>query len=188
MSVNSGTDLSFSRPFSVEAIPEAGLSGHIEANVDERAALAEEFEIVKLDSLVCDYEITPRSRGRYHVTGQWRAKVTQTCVVTLDPIETTLGEEFSVDFWPQEDIDRDTGRAEDITVDPLAEAPEPIENRMIDIGRLIAEFVAVSLEPYPRKPDATFTWKDKTSAGSQGQENPFAALSKLKQARNTDPD
>ena len=48
--------------------------------------------------------MTPKSGGRFHVTGRVRARIGQTCVVTLDPIENDIDEAIDLMFAPPEQI------------------------------------------------------------------------------------
>src|SRR5262245_63472881 len=86
------------------------------------------------------FDVTPKSGGRFHVAGQVRARVGQTCVVTLDPIETNIDEPIDLMFAPPEQIPAlsnlvdDAGEGAD-DVDP----PEPIEGGVIDLGRLATD-------------------------------------------------
>ena len=89
----------------------------------------------------------------------------QTCVVTLDPFPARVEEEVDVDFSASEAF-RGTP-AED------AEMPDPIVDGMIDLGGLTAEFLSLGLDPYPRKPDASFAFEGEADA------SPFAALAGL---------
>jgi hypothetical protein len=55
------------------------------------------------------------------------------------------------------------------------EPPDEIVNGHIDLGALTAEFLALGLDPYPRKPGVDFDYK-----GDDKPDSPFAALAKLK--------
>ena len=56
------------------------------------------------------------------------------------------------------------------------EPPDEIVNGQIDLGALTAEFLALGLDPYPRKPGVDFNYRDPADE----KDSPFAALSKLK--------
>jgi hypothetical protein len=56
------------------------------------------------------------------------------------------------------------------------EPPDEIVNGKIDLGAVVAEFLALGLDPYPRKPGVDFDYKDPADA----EHNTFAALGKLK--------
>ena len=58
-------------------------------------------------------------------------------------------------------------------VDP----PEPIENGVIDLGRLATDALFLGIDPYPRKPDAVF---DHEVTPPDPEDHPFAALKALK--------
>ena len=52
------------------------------------------------------FEIVPKSGGRLQVTGHVRARVGQTCVVTLEPIESEIDEEIDLTFAPEAEARR----------------------------------------------------------------------------------
>ena len=52
-------------------------------------------------------------------------------------------------------------------------------NGQIDLGALTAEFLALGLDPYPRKPGVDFSYQDPADE----KDSPFAALGKLKGER-----
>ena len=56
--------------------------------------------------------------------------------------------------------------------------PEPIENGRIDLGAVTAEFLALGLDPYPRKPGVAF----ESGPGRDPADSPFAALAKMKKS------
>ena len=59
--------------------------------------------------------------------------------------------------------------------------PEPLEGNAIDLGVIATEFLLVGIDPYPRKPDATFESPTKADES----EHPFAKLAVLKKAPET---
>lgn len=50
--------------------------------------------------------------------------------------------------------------------------PDPIIDGKVDLGVLAAEFFALGLDPYPRKPGASFKPPDEQRA----KDSPFSAL------------
>jgi hypothetical protein len=60
------------------------------------------------------------------------------------------------------------------------EPPEALSDGTADIGALAAEFLLLGIDPYPRKPGAEFAPPREDSATA----SPFAALTKLKNAKN----
>jgi hypothetical protein len=57
--------------------------------------------------------------------------------------------------------------------------PDPIVAGRIDLGALVAEFLALGLDPYPRKPGVEFA-EPQGAAHEPVGESPFAKLRGLK--------
>jgi hypothetical protein len=123
--------------------------------------------------------VSPERGGRVHVTGHVRARIGQTCVVTLDPIENEIDEPIDLIFAPPEQIpdlsDLVDEAAESETEIP--DPPEPIINGVIDLGRLATDALFLAVDPYPRRPDAVF---DPPVETADPMDHPFAALKALR--------
>jgi hypothetical protein len=124
--------------------------------------------------------IKPAGAGRYVLSGTLRAQVVQACVVSLDPVISSIEEDFHVAFWPEEDIPPPRGGILDL--DETAE-PEPIMAGRIAVGPVVYECFAESLDPYPRKPGATLDWRESEPAAGGAPESPFAVLASIKTKR-----
>jgi hypothetical protein len=159
-----------SRPVAVDNLPAQGIEATVEATVEECAALAADFKLAAIRSLVGRYKLTGTPE-RVRVTGRITAAVTQVCVVTLDEFDSTLDEAVEVDFSAPDSLPLTTGESE-----REYEPPDEIVNGHIDLGSITAEFLALGLDPYPRKPGVDFAYEVK----DDGAEGPFAALGKLK--------
>ena len=61
----------------------------------------------------------------------------------------------------------------------IPDPPEPIENGIIDLGRLATDALYLAVDPYPRKPDAVF---EPLVEAPDPEDHPFAALKALKVA------
>jgi hypothetical protein len=166
-------------PVVVLQIPETGLHREIEADAAERSAMAEVAGLREIMSASASFDMTPKSGGRIHVTGHVIARIGQTCVVTLDPIENEINEAIDLMFAPLEQI-----RSLSALVDEAAQSedeevpdpPEPIIDGVIDLGRLATDALFLAIDPYPRRPDATF---DLPAEIIDPADHPFAALKAL---------
>ncbi|MEN3349914.1 MAG: hypothetical protein V7632_3549 [Bradyrhizobium sp.] len=164
----------------VAQIPETGLHREIDADEATRKAMAELGELRDIVSAHAAFDIMPKRDGSYHVTGRVQARVGQTCVVTLDPIENDVDEEIDVTFAPPEhipemaDVVDEAEDSDGETPDP----PEPIEGGFIDIGRLATDALFLGVDPYPRRPDAVF---EQTVEAPDPEDHPFAALKALQE-------
>jgi hypothetical protein len=163
----------------VRDVPESGVTGQRDAAPDELAALAHALDLIACTRLQAQYAIQPVSGGRYRLSGRLHAELTQACVVTLDPVESTLKEAFEATFWPPQDMP--VPESGELTIDDAPE-PEPIHAGQIAVGRVVFESLAAALEPYPRKPGAVLDWQPQAPANATraGPTSPFALLANLK--------
>ena len=166
-------------PVLVAQIPDTGLHREIEADAAARKVMAELAEVREIVSAHASFDVTSRRDGRVHVAGQLRAVVGQICVVTLDPIESTIDETIDLEFAPPEQIPQLSDlvdEAED-SDEEIPDPPEPIVNGMIDLGRVATDALFLAIDPYPRKPGAVF---DPKVEAADPQDHPFAALKGFK--------
>ena len=170
----------FSRPQRVDGLPAEGLTRTIEAGAAERAALAALNRLPAIGRLTATFGLRRSGRDGVRVTGAVNAEVTQICVVTLEPFAATIDEPVEVAFAPaaEEGAARRGGEGGDEASFDLAgeDPPDPIAEGGIDLGALAAEFLALGLDPYPRKPGVAFA----PPASDGADASPFAALAKLK--------
>jgi len=171
----------------VAQIPETGLHRAFEANEDVRAAMAELAGLREIMSAAASFDLKLRSGGRVHVTGTVHARIGQTCVVTLDPIENEIDEAVNLMFAPPEQIPtlaaltQEAARSEDGDVpDP----PEPIVNGAIDLGRLATDVLFLAIDPYPKRHDAVF---EAPAEMIDPAHHPFAALKALQTDKTPTP-
>jgi len=162
-----------SRLVDVTKIPPRGQDVHVEATAEECAALAQDFGLPGIHSLSGDYHLKTSAKG-IHVAGVVKASITQICVTTLDPFDSAVEEEVEVDFAEPSGMP-----AEPPTDINEYEPPDEIVNGQIDLGALTAEFLALGLDPYPRKPGVDFDYRDPADE----KDSPFAALNKLREGK-----
>jgi uncharacterized metal-binding protein YceD (DUF177 family) len=178
MSAKSDGDRSPWRAFvPVMQIPDSGLHREIEADQAARAAMAETAGVREILSARAAFDLTPRSGGQVHVSGRVQARVGQTCVVTLEPLENDIVEEVDLIFAPAEQIAELAEPADSGETREMEDPPEPIENGMIDLGRLATDVLFLAIDPYPRKEGAVF---EHLATAADPEDHPFAALKALK--------
>ena len=168
-------------PIAVVQIPDTGLHRDLRADQAICAGVADVGGLREVLSVSASLDVTPMSGGRYHVKGRVRARIGQTCVVTLDPMETDIDEPIDLIFAPPDQIPQMADlvdEAEESDAEIL-DPPEPIENGIIDLGRLATDALYLAVDPYPRKPDAVF---EPLVEAPDPEDHPFAALKALKVA------
>jgi hypothetical protein len=99
-------------------------------------------------------------------------------VVTLDPVENDIDEEVDLIFAPMGHIPELAEPTDDADEGPtdMTDAPEPIENGAIDLGRLATDVLYLAIDPYPRKEGALF---EHQVTAADPEDHPFAALKSL---------
>lgn len=165
-------------PVTVTQIPDTGLHRDIEADPAARKAMAELAGLREILSASASLDVTPQGGGRFHVTGRVRARIGQTCVVTLDPIENDIDEPIDLIFAPPEQIPELSDLVDETVEgdDEIPDPPEPIVDGVIDLGRLATDALFLGVDPYPRRPDAVF---ESLVVADDPEDHPFAALKAL---------
>lgn len=171
----------FSRPRLPERLPPDGFTETITADAAEREALARRFEIQAIEALTAEIHLKPVAGGAMvRVAGRLSADVVQTCVVTLEPLPAHVEEDFDMTFGPEEEY----RPGQEIHLDvEAAEPPEPFtEDGAVDVGEVVAEHLALALDPFPRKGDAAVAPPPGVEVDGPDQlpNTPFAALASLK--------
>jgi hypothetical protein len=166
-------------PIIVAQIPDTGLQRAFEAGDATRAAMADMAGLSEIRSARASFDLTLKSGGRVHVTGEVHAWVGQSCIVTLDPVENEIDEVIDVVFAPPEQIRSlaalvdEAAQSED---EEVPDPPEPIINGVIDLGRLATDALFLAIDPYPRRPDAVF---EPPTEIRDPADHPFAGLKAL---------
>lgn len=142
-------------------------------------ALAQAIGVDKIMSSVAELHLVPDGAA-VDVTGLIRATVVQTCSVSLEPFEAVIDEPIDVRYAPQREIEAVIARHVDQEGEEgssgMADAPEPIVDGVMDLGALLLEFLALGVDPYPRKPGVDFV----EPAVDDETVKPFAALAQLR--------
>jgi hypothetical protein len=174
-------NIPWSFPIAVAQLPEGGSHQTLESSPAQRDLLAAAAGLRGVLEATASFDLAHRPGGQVHVMGRVKARVEQTCVVTLDPVENDVDEPFDVMFAPpsQIPVSAKSVQKEEGEEFEVPEPPEPIVNGFIDLGRLATEFLVLGLDPYPRKPGADFV---APTVAIDPEEHPFAALKALKDA------
>jgi uncharacterized metal-binding protein YceD (DUF177 family) len=165
----------FSRLVRVDHLPREGQAVTIEATPAEREGLASFYRLPDIAALTATLRLEPWGRGGARVTGAVHGELTQLCIVSVEPFPATLDEDVDVRFAPPKADDRKSSAEQEALTLSLADEddPDPVINGKIDLGALTAEFFALGLDPYPRKPGAVL---DEERTNSEPTGSPFAAL------------
>ena len=154
------------RPIALDRIGARRLDVTVEANPAECSALAVRMALPAVLAVSCVFHLIREGRDAVLASGILRARVTQTCVVSLDDFDVSLEEVFQVRFVPSGEESDD--------IDPEAIDEIPFEGSLIDLGEAAAEQLGLALDPYPRMPGV-----EMPAADEETETHPFAALRRL---------
>jgi uncharacterized metal-binding protein YceD (DUF177 family) len=136
----------FSRPFEVAKLPNSGAHEKISADQKERAALAKRLGVPALHALEAKLLVKSWRGGGFKVSGELQADIDQVSVVSLEAFRQVLA-------FPVERYFVTTGNQGDDIDDDLVDV---WSGGAIDLVEIVAETLALELDPYPRKPGESF--------------------------------
>ena len=115
--------------------------------------------------------------------GRLAASLTQSCVITRDPVAAHIDEPFDLMFMPEPAADAPDEEIE------LGESDCDVvfyDGAMIDLGGAIADTLALGLDPYPRSAGAEAALKQ-VGVMTEAQSSPFAVLANRRKADEQGP-
>jgi len=133
--------------------------------------------------------VMSRDSGRnvIFISGQIHADVAQSCVISGKPVKSEIRDSFEAWYADHEEavsfakakqerlVREGTG---DFPFLDESEDPEPIIEGKIDVGELVAQYLSLSINPYPHAEGIEYEnpAEAQKEKGSEVYENPFAAL------------
>ena len=155
-------------------VPETGRHVDLVADAETRAAIAELAEVVSLPRVAAEFDVARYGRGGLRVVGRVSATVEQTCVVTLEPMESAIDEPIDLVFVPAM-IPSSEGLGEVEMASDAPDEPDELVDGAVDLGAIATEFLILGIDPYARKADAVF----EAPAVGDDSAHPFEALAAL---------
>jgi uncharacterized metal-binding protein YceD (DUF177 family) len=160
----------FSRPLQTDRVPKAGSVEKLAADPDELKALARRMKLPAIHALTAEIRATPWRGGGIKLEGHLTADIEQVSVISLEAFRETVSVPVSRYFLP-------SGALADQEEEDDA---DPILGGAIDLGEVVAETLALDLDPYPRKPGEAFAQHIEDDGQPGEQESPFAVLGRRK--------
>lgn len=157
----------FSDPVRINQIG-SGITRELVPDEATRERIRRALDLAALDEFTAELTLAPAREG-WRLTGHVRAEAVQTCGLSLEPLPVSIDRAFAIDL--AETVEREDDEVE-ITLDD--NAPDEIEDGIVDLGIYAVEQLALSLDPFPRKAGAVFVQPEEPAEVS-----PFAVLRKL---------
>lgn len=176
----------WSHMIDVEEIGSAPVKFDIAPDESQINSLLGRLGVKKIEDLQAHITVGMKNMV-YHAKGSVQAKITQDCVVTLDPIVTEINEEVEGWFADAEAAvsiakarhERDLKKGQvEVPMLEESEDPEPVIDGKIDLGELATQFLSLAINPYPHAEGVEYEFGDDKSQeeASDLRKNPFAAL------------
>ncbi|HKP80330.1 MAG TPA: DUF177 domain-containing protein [Phenylobacterium sp.] len=166
--------MSWAKPVKLHELGRGPIRLTLAPDEAERAAIAKQLRLRSLPSLTAQVTLKPWLDG-VEITGRFKAVVEQVCGVSLDPFEQPVEGDIDVRAVPAGSEHARAPEGGELDLD--LEAPDPpdvLENDIIDVAGYVVEHLALELDPFPRKPGASFDYQP-----PEEETSPFAALKKL---------
>ncbi|MBM3595094.1 MAG: DUF177 domain-containing protein [Alphaproteobacteria bacterium] len=149
-----------------------GRKFEVVAKPEERARLAERFDLVRIDDLKAAL-LLRRDGDLVHATGSFEARWVQTCALSAEDLPVSVSQPLTLRFVPaksnqpaEKDLEIDSDDADEIEYSGTA----------IDLGEAVAQSLALAIDPFATGPAAAEA-RERLRAES---DSPFAALAALK--------
>ena len=155
----------------------------IAADTADLQRLARQWGVPQVLKFEAELSLGRWKRDGVRVKGHVSSEIVQDCVVTLDPVQQQIEEDVEAVFLPENS--RLAQRAVDgngeMFLDPDGpDLPELFTGDSIDVGAVAAEFAALSIDEYPRKPGLDYADRIESDPSVDKKPSPFAVLQGLK--------
>lgn len=161
----------------------------ISPDEDQKAALARRLNILSIENLRADIVVEKGEGGFHvHVSGMLHAEITQSCAITDEPVKAVIAEPFEGWFAdPERAVSLTQAKAKmmqkkghaEMPITDERDDPESMEDGHVDVGELAAQYLSLSINPYPHAEGAVSELHDgqiHSEEAADERKNPFAAL------------
>ncbi|HUH10212.1 MAG TPA: DUF177 domain-containing protein [Brevundimonas sp.] len=168
--MNDFPPLPYSEPLRLHQIG-AGVQRRLTPDAEAMKRIARALDLQALEAFEVDINLVPTVSG-WRLDGRVTADAVQTCGLTLEPLPVHVDRKFSVQMVEATEREDDEEGEIDLELDD--DSPDQIEGGSLDLGQYAVEQLALSLDPFPRKPGAVFE-----QPKEPGEISPFAVLKSL---------
>jgi len=162
--------LPYSEPLRLHHIG-AGVQRRLTPDADAIKRIVRALDLQSLDLFEVDINLVPTVSG-WRLDGRVMADAVQTCGLTLEPLPVHIDRKFSIQMVEATEREPEDDAEIDLELDD--DSADQIEGGSLDLGQYAVEQLALSLDPFPRKPGAVFE-----QPKEPGEISPFAVLKGL---------
>jgi hypothetical protein len=157
----------------------AGVVVAVEADAEERVGLAQWAGVDSVERFAGTVTLRRLSQMRFSYEADLTADVTQTCVVTLEPVAGHIDRQITRELHLAPRVPTDLLQSSgELTLSAGDDdVPETLTSLDYDIAAPLLEEFVLAIDPYPRKGEVAFAAPTEPEVP---QSSPFAALKALK--------
>lgn len=167
----------FSRPMTPAEAKRQSEPLLLVSDESERAAIAKRFGLLAIDRLEATLAIMAEGDS-VKAEGALDAAVVQACIASGEPVPATIAVPIAVRFVPNAALE---AAQEDAEIELASDDLDVIgfSGGRFDLGEMVAESLALELDPYPRHADAERFLKERGVKG-EAEVGSFGALAALR--------
>lgn len=160
------------------AVPAKGMNTRYQPTEAAAQELARLNDLLALTDFKVEARLVPQVDENILAIINFSAKVTQKCVVSLEPVLSDIDETVRLLYTPEAALQTD-GLDIDFDEDDDEDRESLIDGK-INLGAAVAEHFALALNPYPRRPGVSLPDEVVGEEHADTRDNPFAVLGRLK--------
>ncbi|MDE1937575.1 MAG: hypothetical protein KGI68_01020 [Alphaproteobacteria bacterium] len=165
-----------SHVFDLGDLSQAGSQVAVAAHDDELGPLARWANVDAVRAFTADVELRRVSQNRFAFEAELNADILQSCIVTLEPLETHITRHIARELHYVPRPHADDGELTLAAGDD--EVPEEISSLDYDLAGPVLEEFVLAIDLYPRKEGVAF---EPPKEQAETPQSPFAVLKSLKQ-------
>lgn len=161
--------------FDLSDLSQAGAEVTVKAAPEDLPGLAAWAGVDSVKQFSAIVTLRRLSQTRFNFDANLTADVVQSCVVTLEPVESRISRQITRELQLAPRLPQEAGELTLAAGDD--DVPETIASLDYDLAAPLLEEFALGIDPYPRKAGAAFT---PPVEPDESQSSPFAVLKALK--------
>lgn len=174
------TKQSIAYPLRIADLPKASRKKfEVNFNDNDVLVVAETLSAVSVRKMRITGELEPLGKNDWHLSAKVGATVTQSCVVSNDPVQTRVDVPVSITYVSGYNF----GQDDDTDENELDDTTEPLPTE-INLADIAIEAVALAIPDYPRADNVELEQQVFSEPGTKAMTDedakPFASLAGLK--------
>jgi uncharacterized metal-binding protein YceD (DUF177 family) len=164
--------------YDLSRLSDAGAEVAVAAHAEELQKLAQWLEVESVQKFEGAVTLTKLAAHRYRYDAVLVCDLTQSSVVSLDPVRSRIAERFSRELHVAHRARHaKIPEFEPPILDGGDDVAEELDSPHYDLAAPLLEELSLALDPYPKAPGEEFAAPEEPGARI---ENPFAVLKRLK--------